>query len=768
MSLTKAREAFLHPSNEFTPIPFWFWNDALTKDELRRQIHEFHDKGVAGFVIHPRMGLPRSIPYLSDCFMDYVRFAVEEAAALDMRVILYDEGMYPSGSAHGMVVKEDPTLASRCLRMEKAEGSVPAAADLVAVCAACIDGENAADVELLQPENGEYRSPAGKTLLCFRVGYSGGTIRGVHEDEDDGEPLAPASADLLNPRAVQSFIRLTHERYWEVLHEHFGKTVIAMFTDEPDIVGRNHAPGVIAWTDDFLADFEAQGCTAADLPTLWLNTGDDTAAIRRKYRRAQTHRMTRTYYGQLADWCEAHGIALTGHPAKGYDYGLLTPFHLPGQDVVWRFVGPENGIHGDESVLAKCASDAARHLGRERNLNECFGCCGPNGVQWAFTMDEMKWYTDWLFVRGTNLLCPHAFFYSLRDGRSNERPPDVGLNNLWWPWYGKMATYMRRLSWLNTGGVNQARVAVLCEEDRLPWQCCVPLYENQIEFNYLSLENLAACEIIGKQLVIRDQRYDVLLIEDIPLEGETAAQVEAFQQAGGVVLTEPELALLPRDVVTDTPAPALRMTHVKKDGLDFYLLVNEGENAINCRMRVSAQGGAEWWNPWNGAMIPAAVDAQDFYTLHLNRRESIILVIDPDAEVLVNPRAVIPCAAEVHPLAGITFRVTPLSGGKPFTLCTDDQGCLPAWEDVSYSGWMAYEAELTLDHPAQLHLGSISGMSRCMVDGRELGMRMWAPHTYALCAGTHQLRIEVCNTLANAYDNKPLPSGMLGPVAISG
>jgi hypothetical protein len=50
---------------------------------------------------------------------------------------------------------------------------------------------------------------------------------------------------------------------------------------------------------------------------------------------------------------------------------------------------------------------------------------------------------------------------------------------------------MRRLSWLNTNSVNQARVAVLCEEDRLPWECCIPLYEHQIEFNYLSLEQLS-------------------------------------------------------------------------------------------------------------------------------------------------------------------------------------------------------------------------------------------------------------------------------------
>ena len=34
-------------------------------------------------------------------------------------------------------------------------------------------------------------------------------------------------------------------------------------------------------------------------------------------------------------------------------------------------------------------------------------------------MDDMKWYMDYLFVRGTNLLCPHAFFYSVRDDRGD-------------------------------------------------------------------------------------------------------------------------------------------------------------------------------------------------------------------------------------------------------------------------------------------------------------------------------------------------------------
>lgn len=401
------KHAFLCPDDEFTPIPFWFWNDELTEEELRRQIHDFRRKGVMGFVIHPRKGLPKTIPYLSDRYMHFVRFAVDEAARLGMRVVLYDEAMYPSGSAHGMVAAEDPSWASRCLTMEACSADVPAGADVVAVCAARVEDGHAADIVHLAPTNGCYALPAdGRQLLVFRMGFSGGTIRGVHENEDDGEPGAPASADLLNPAAVQAFIRLTHERYFSVLQEHFGKTVIAMFTDEPDIVGRNARPGCLAWTEGFLADFGS----AADLPALWLNVGAETERIRRRYRCAVNRRMKQTYYGQLAAWCEAHGIALTGHPAKSWDIGLLQPFQLPGQDLVWRFIGPGRGVTGDDSVLGKCSADAARLLGRRRNANECFGCCGPQGVQWAFSMDDMKWYMDYLFVRGVNLLYPHAFF----------------------------------------------------------------------------------------------------------------------------------------------------------------------------------------------------------------------------------------------------------------------------------------------------------------------------------------------------------------------
>ncbi|MGN0763849.1 MAG: hypothetical protein ACI4MK_10685 [Aristaeellaceae bacterium] len=883
MSMAQARQAFVQPGDEYTPIPFWFWNDELTEAELARQIHDFHDKGVAGFVIHPRKGLPRSISYMSEKYLGFVRFAVEEAARLNMRVVLYDEAMYPSGSAHGMVVRENPAYASRCLRMEVSAQAVPAGADIVAVCAARVAEGQVSEVEAVDAVDGVYPVPGdGRALVCFREGYSGGTIRGVHENEDDGEPDAPPSADLLNPDAVRAFIRLTHEAYWCALREHFGKTIIAVFTDEPDITGRNAAPGCMAWTAGFLEDFQAQGCAVTDLPALWLDAGPETEQIRRRYRRAVNRRLNGAYYGQLGDWCEAHGVALTGHPAKSWDMGLLRAFQLPGQDVVWRFVGPGQGVTGPDSVLAKCASDAARHAGRERNANECFGCCGPEGIQWAFTMDDMKWYMDWLFVRGTNLLYPHAFFYSLRDGRGEERPPDVGPNNLWWPWYGQIARYMRRMSWLMTGGVNQAEVAVLCEEDRLPWEVCVPLYEHQIEFNYLLDTDLPACRVEDGQLCLGQQRYNVLITEDVPLDenlrkalglepcllaigeeglylaedDDNAAEAlglveeapcacsmnegaqlnrakrgeapEASRGFGGNSVSPEESATTVacreagdgwadsasrrdriRAVTPQRGAPVarralrtssgtaarvfsmtegaqadrarrgetspIRVSWVRKEGVNLFLMVNEGEEDVRCMIAPAARGAAEWWDPWTGHTEQAVADREGRFALSLPRRGSLILCVDPagepaSAETAVPPFA-LPEYPQVHPLAGQTWRVTPMAGEtRPFTLTADDEGCLPSWTEqpglARYSGWMAYETELSLPQDALLTLGETHAMSRLFLDGQEAGMCMWSPHQYMLPAGKHALRLEICNTLANAYEGKPLPSGMIGPVML--
>ncbi len=751
--MTVLKQSFLHPDDEFSPLPFWFWNDALTETEITRQIDDFQVHGVAGFVIHPRKGLPGSIPYLGDDYMHFVRHAVEEAARRGMRVVLYDEAMYPSGAAHGMVAAENPDWASRCLWMEMASAAVPEDAEIVAVCAAQLADGCVLSSHALQAKDGCYPCPEdGRVLLVFREGFSGGTIRGIHENEDDGEIDAPKSADLLNQEAVQCFIRITHERYYACLAEFFGSTVTAMFTDEPDITGRNSRRGAIAWTRGFLSEF---GC-AEDLPALFLDC-HEAENIRRRYRRAVNARMVRTYYQPLADWCGAHGIALTGHPAKGYDMGLLAPFQLPAQDVVWRFVEPGNGIRGEESVLAKCASDAARHHGKRRNGNECFGCCGPKASQWAMTCGDMKWYMDYLFVRGCNLLFPHAFYYSVRDGRGDERPPDAGPNNTWWPEYGRIAAYMRRLCDLMTDSVNQARVAVLCEGDHLPWQSVIPLYQKQIEFNYLQAEDLIACTVEDGALCISNQRYTHVMTGAIPLDKGQRAILERFVQQGGTLAGEE----LPRDAVIAPAADDLRISHVVKGGMHFYLMTNEGDAPICGDVHIPVAGRAEWWDAWNGT-ISAAHAHQGRYRVALTPRESCILAIDPAASPL--PDA---AAEEEQPLR----RLPPLDwkltreDGETARITADAQGRLPGWEQLygweTHSGWVVYETEAVLAG-GLTDLGEVHEMARVYANDALIGVRLWGPFVFELPEGAVKLRIEVANTPAGKMDGVILPSGMLG------
>lgn len=677
------KEAFLYPSHEFTPIPFWFWNNALDEKEITRQIEDFYAKGICGFVIHPRVGLPEDIPYLSDRFMHYVKYAVSEAARLNMKIVLYDEAMYPSGSAHGMVVQGNPEFASRCICMKEYR-ELNVSPDLPAgdtiLCAQAVrkdsDGKILPEtIQELEVKDGTIRftppeAPEGGaginhdcsawSILVFTEGFSQGTIRGIHFGEDDKEPGAPASGDLLNPDAMDKFIRITYDRYYEVLKEYFGTTVIAMFTDEPDELGRCHRPGCMPWTIGFMDWWIQYGGSKKDLPYLWLES-ENSAAVRKQFRKAVNQRLKYSYYSRISKWCEQHGIALTGHPQKSDDIGFLKYFHIPGQDIVWRWVAPEldKGITGRDSTMGKCSSDAARHSGRRRNSNECFGCCGPDGIQWAFRAGDMKWYLDWMFVRGVNLLYPHAFFYSLEgEKRFGERPPDVGPHNIWWQDYRFFSDYIKRMSWLMTDSFNTTPVAILCSEDNLPWQLAKELYRNQIEFNYLedTLLRDGSCDIENGTIKIQKQSYSVLLVENPELLDEELQETLApFVNNGGHLIVYPAdgclrptanntaphcediIAALDacccREVRVTPACPDLRVSHVVKEGRGFYVLVNEGEQRALGRIKVPAVGGAELWDAWNGTCTPVQTETADDtdwmeIPFCLERRESLIVSVN--------------------------------------------------------------------------------------------------------------------------------------------
>jgi len=105
---------FRQPPGESSLAPLWLWNDDLSHEEIRRQIDDFAARHIHRFVLHPRVGLPRDCPFMSPRLLGFMRTAIDHAASKQMQVILYDEGMYPSGAAGGSgdsVITAEDSLA---------------------------------------------------------------------------------------------------------------------------------------------------------------------------------------------------------------------------------------------------------------------------------------------------------------------------------------------------------------------------------------------------------------------------------------------------------------------------------------------------------------------------------------------------------------------------------------------------------------------------------------------------------------------------------
>ncbi len=800
MTISPLHQTFVDPPREFGILPFWFWNDDLDEAELIRQIQAFYAKGFGGFLIHPRVGLSRRVGYLTDEFFRLVRVVVAEAARLAMKVVLYDEGSYPSGSAAGQVVAENPAYAARCLIAQQKSIQGPAQGywhpnpgrglndELLGVvmgreiASGLFDADSLRVLPVQEPELVRYELPAGDwRLIALWHVYSGGTIRGVFAEADDQNALAPAAGDLLNPDAVGCFLRLTHDQYYAHLKEHFGSTVVAMFTDEPSALGRATKRGPNPWpfTPGFLTTLQLgwPDDVLRWLPALWLDCGAQTDAFRQHYTNTVYTQLEKVFYGAQSQWCQAHGIALTGHPAESNDFGALRQFQWPGQDMVWRWVTPgaASALEGPHSCAPKCASSAAALQGSRRNGSEALGAYG-----WQLTLDEAKWLLDWHLVRGTNLFFLHAAFYSVRGRRAFESEPDIGLHNLWWPYFQLLGDYLRRICWLLTDGVEVCAVAILTDGNDATWAAAKVLYQNQIDFLYIDEHALAQAQIEGDTLLIGTQRFRAVVCD--PPGATESPRLTQFVQAGGLVLSTWQPATLVQDLVSvlgrdvDWPdAPDLRVLHYRKAEHDFYLLVNEGEAALESDLSLARTGAIDYWNGLDGTVSPwpATVRAGRLHThLRLERRSSAILSVNPQGMPQPDAAALPMPGASLAPLSDPwqAFDVT----GQSITLaCPGDWARQAAWE--TFAGQLRFSTEFTLSadqitQPLFLDLGQVGDIAEVRVNGVAAGVLAWAPYVLRIDAycqpGRNQLEIWVTNSIANFYEGLQLPSGLIGPVQL--
>ena len=683
------------PGREYTPFPFWFLNDDLKDEEICRQLQDFAAHGVYGVVLHPRIGLPKEMEYLSESFFHAMETAVREAARLEMQVILYDEGMYPSGSACGQVVEANPSFASRGIDL------VPA--------------EEPGDTVLARTAEG---------VLVSR--FSRGTIRGIHFGQDDGEPDAPPSTDLLNPDAVDLFIHLTHDAYYQRLKPWFGTTIIGFFTDEPSILGRN-ARTPFAWTPGLEQEFTAAGGVLEELTALF--RGEENASTR-LYETMILEKEGSVYYRRLSEWCAGHGIALVGHPHRSDDIEVEKWFQIPGQDLALRWVGPQhNATEGIDSTMGHCSSDAALLMGCRRNANECFGACNRDGNPWQLSGGDIKWYLDWLAVRGVNLFIPHAFYYSIEGPRKGERPPDVGPHSIWWGRYQLWATYIHRLSALLTDTEVQVQVALPCRNRDLHPDVAARLQKAQISYCYLPESVWPDCWMERGQLHCRGLAFnavagDMDFFPELPHLGS-----EAFTQA------------VTPDCLCSPEQEELRVRRFQQDGVECWLLVNEGEEELEAEIRFPGADCLGQYDLWEGKA--ARLAAKDTAPVRLPRRGSVLVFSCSRTQWDSLPTAVQPV----------------ILPEQSFYLVEERPDAIQK----------VYQTELTVSSElleAESILLPVQAEEMCelTVNGRDAGAAFWSPCRFELKPylhlGTNRLQLTVTGSLANRYGNHPVPYGL--------
>lgn len=264
---------------------------AVTGNPDRRDVTEmlcdYKSVGIEQFLIYPRSGL--EIEYMSREWFRLCRDCIEVADSLGMKVWLYDEFNWPSGRCNGQVTA---------------------------------DG------------NGD----CFPKVLFFNRQPDGSYTTNVE--------LNKVNADILDPKAVNRFLNLTHERYYAEFGKYFGNVIPAIFTDE--ILGYSTIPFNrehfgITWYDGLEEDYrrESGGRNLLSDVEAFLD-GKPYGRLWEWYYAVYGDRMRHTYVETLGNWCEKHGIKLTGHlmyeklykgaRCNGNNLKMLKAFGIPGFD----------------------------------------------------------------------------------------------------------------------------------------------------------------------------------------------------------------------------------------------------------------------------------------------------------------------------------------------------------------------------------------------------------------------------------------------------
>jgi len=441
----------------------------------------------------------------------------------------------------------------------------------------------------------------------------------------------------------------------------------------------------------------------------------------------------------------------------------LAAFHLPGQDMVWRYVttGSTTTLDGAHALAPKAATSGARRSGARRILTEL---CGAYG--WRLILDEVKWLFDWHLVRGNNLPNPHAFFYSIAAHRAWESEPDLGLHNVWWPQIRHLLQYAARVSATLADAESVCDVAILGDAAKLPWQAASVLLRKQRAFNYIGADDVLRGRCRNGRLQIGGAGYRAVMVDgDSGHDAYTLeARLDELAEAGIIIvrswaedddLTAELVPLLPARRADPEKRGSTGQPSAPRRPRPVFYLVNEGEQEIDATLQLPILGAAQAWDLLRGTYkaMPGTVVVDGMeVALQLPRRESLVVAVDPQGQPLQTPD--VPARVDSVEIPASAWSIHTSSGANCEAIALGDWSQQPGWE--LFSGTLIYRAQIDLpDASAVLALGEVGEIAEYRLDGDIGGVSLWAPHQLPVPAGNgrpHELEIHVTNSMANEYE----------------
>ena len=586
--LAALHDSFAHPPDDSRIMMRWWWfGPAVTKPELQRELEQIKTAGIGGVEIatlypldldDPSTGF-RNLPFLSDEHIEALRFAVDQARRLGLRIDITLGSGWPFGGPHIPVTQAAGELRTEIVPMPAGSESVAVpyigagerllAAFLVPGAISyqelgkAVERSDIRDGRLFVPQ----KMPEPQTALFFISSRTGMTVK---------RPAADAEGFVLDhydSQAIATHLRSVGDRLLQAFGD---QPPYAVFSDSLEDYGSD-------WTPDLLEQFQRRrGYDLKPyLPALIGDIGPKTSAIRHDWGRTLTELADENFLQPLHAWAQQHQTLL-----RSQTYGF-PPVTLSSN----RYADLPEG-EGKATLLmwrefsdTRWAASAGHLFHRPVISSETWTWL--HSPAFRATPLDIKAEADLHFLQGINQLVGHGWPYSA-EGESEPgwrmyAAAALNSHNPWFPVMPELTTYLQRVSFALRQGMPANDVALLLPNDDVWASFKARLSKGKSATSAAGFDETGSNvtidesmgKFLGKEIIgqILDAGFNADFIDadaidrvGIPYKAlvlpgvdrippDTYAKILAFAQHGGVVIASRRL-----------PATAPGFVNAERDG----------------------------------------------------------------------------------------------------------------------------------------------------------------------------------------------------------